>query len=226
MNRIILLIFSCIIAFGASAQLTNERFGKSKISNDLTELIGDTKIYPCTDPEFDWQQYDEKTGKALVTKNGLELESKKDDVYCMSFCELPIDMRGDDFSVKYLILPDKISDDKPFGVVYDVESDSNYRMLLIMKKSFQLINVSDGKMSVVKKGIYKTPNKFGVIFLEMSRKKDKLRFYINGLEMLKIKSPEMSNPNFGFIVAPKTRICGLAIGFDKSAPDLDEEGDI
>ncbi|MBD5255391.1 MAG: hypothetical protein HDS53_04885 [Barnesiella sp.] len=236
MNKLIfILALSCLIAIDGSAQFSvysgpAQTFIESAIKDiykdQAEEILRTTKTYNCNDPEFDWQQYNDKTGKALVSKNFLELESKKDDLYCMSFCELPIDMRSDDFSVKLMMTPVKFSDNNPIGIVYDVESESNYRMLLLMKKSFQLVNVSDGKMSIVKKGLYKMPDKSKLILLDITRQKGKLIFSINGLEMIRTSSPEMKNPNFGFAVGPKAKLLGFGIGYEKVSPDLDEEGQL
>lgn len=226
MKKIILgAALAAIVSVSAYAQEEGYPiFHKTPTSITVDDFEG-IELTTCADPTFDWQQYDEKTGKALVTGKGLELESKKDGVYCMSFCELPISVKDDNFVVRFVMTPNEISDDKPFGVVYDVENEDNYRMLLIMKKSFQMLSVKDSKYSVVKKGIYKLKHKSKKLEIEMMRLKDHLYFYVDGLEILKSKCPEMENPNFGFVVSPKVKIVCNGIGFIKETPEDEEETD-
>lgn len=225
MRKIIFAIAMCMIATAIEAQDEGYAiFHKSpmNITVDDFEVI---ELTGCNDPTYDWQQYDEKTGKALVTKKGLELESKKDDVYSMTFCELPISVKDDNYVVRFEMTPNEISDDKPFGVVYDVEDENNYRMLLIMKKSFRLMSVKDGKISVVKKGLYKLKDKSKKLDVNMLKLKDHLYFFVDGLEIYKSKCPEMENPNFGFVVSPKVKMVCNNIGFIKETPDDEEETD-
>lgn len=223
MKKILTLAALFAVALTSNAQKLSAEV--SKAVEKLERQIEKIELTPCTDPEYDWNQYDEKTGKAIMGKKTLLLESKKDDVYCITFSELPISMKDDDFLVRLVMEPDEISDDEPFGIVYDVEDETNYRMLLAFKKSFQLVNVKDGKQSVVKKGIYKLKTKSKDVELDVARMKNKLYFFINGMEFLSIKSPEMENPMFGFVVSPKTKMECKSIGFWKQNPNNDENED-
>lgn len=217
MKKIILFAAVIILAVNGFAQSLEDDRAQSEKFNDYN-VIQEIELISCADPEYDWSQYDEKTGKALVTKKGLELESKANGFYCMSFCELPIAMQFDNFAVRFIMTPKEISDAKPFGIVYDVENEANYRMLLVMKKSFQVITVTDGKSAIVKKGVYKANNKSKQTEIDLVRQNDKLYFFINGLELLKLSSPKMENPTFGFVVAPKTKLSCNAIGYKKDTP--------
>lgn len=226
MNKFIVsTALAAIVSVGAYAQEEGYPiFHKTPMSITIDDFEG-IELTTCSDPTLDWQQYDEKTGRALVTNKGLELESKKDGLYCISFCELPISVKNDNFVVRFEMTPNEISDDKPFGVVYDVENEDNYRMLLIMKKSFQLLSIKDSKYSVVKKGLYKLKHKSKKLDIEMLRVKGHLYFYVDGLEIYKSKAPEMENPNFGFVVSPKAKMLCNGIGFIKESIDYEEETD-
>lgn len=194
-------------------------------ANGAQEFDNNFKVFSCTDPELDWQQYDEKTGKALVTKKGLELESKKEDYYCLTFAELPINVEDDNFTVGFQMIPGDISDDKPFGIVFNYGDESDYYMLLILKNSLKVMNVKDGKMSVVKKGIYKRKNKSKMMTVTMTRDYNKLAFAIDGLEMMKIKCPKLEYPNFGFAVAPKAKMICINIAYQIEERKDTEESD-
>lgn len=214
---------ACMWCFGQSLDSNLEYDGGGSERLATIDAIENIELISCSDPEWDWSQYDEKVGKALVTKKGLELESKKDE-YCLTYCELPIGMADDNFAVRFLMSPSEISDDKPFGIVYDVENESNYRMLLVMKKSFQVLTVKSGEIAVAKKGVYKSKSKSKQTEIDLVREKGKIYFFINGLELLKMNSPKMGNPIFGFVVAPKSKMICESFGFRKYTPqDGNEE---
>lgn len=225
MKKIFVLAIAAIAGmecFGQSLDSNLDYNGNESGRLATTDAIEKIDLVSCTDPEWDWSQYDEKTGKALVTKKGLELESKKD-AYCLTYCELPIGMTDDNFAVRFVMSPSEISDDKPFGIVYDVENESNYRMLLVMKKSFQVLTVKGGEAAVAKKGVYKSKNKSKQTEIDLVREKDKIYFFINGLELLKMSSPKMENPMFGFVVAPKAKMICESFGFKRHTPQTEDE---
>lgn len=220
MKKLIMLAIALASVTAVNAQKISANV--SKATERIEKLLEKIELTPCIDPEYDWQQYDEKNGKAKMEKKFLLLESKKDDAFCGTFCELPIAMKHDDFIVR-LQMAAKISDDKGVGIIFDVEDDANYRMLLLMKKSYQLINIKDGKQLVAKKGVFKIKTN-EIVDLAISRYKEKLHFLLNGQEFFVTKSPEMENPTFGFVAPPKTKIACMGIGYWKENPaDTEEE---
>lgn len=187
------------------------------MSFDVREL----EFTPVSDPELDWSQYEEKQIKAVLGKKGLELESKEDGMACISVCELPINMQSEDFVVALKMTPESVDDKKPFGIVYDYKNDANYKMLLILKKGFQLIECEKGECSVIKKGMYKGKDK--EFILSITRNKNKLYFGINGINLTSQLNSNLEYPVFGFVIASKGKLIGKSLAFKKISPKETEE---
>ncbi len=191
--------------------------------NDI-KTIESVELIDCSDPEFDWSQFDEKYGKALVTKKGFELESRKNDMYCITYFEAEkLNLESDDFIIRFIMTPKKISNDKPFGIIYDVENEKNYKALLLFEKNFQRIKVYDGQFAIEKKDIYKRLSKQKSIEVDLVMERGKLHCIINKLELDIIKNKKLTNPQFGFIVGPNCEMLCEKIGFKKfTRPEEDE----
>jgi len=182
---------------------------QSITSFDVSEM----EYIPVSDPDFDWSQFEEKTIKAIIGKKGLELESRVNDVPCLSVCELPINVKSDDFIVSLKMIPQSVDDSKPFGIVYDYKNDANYKMLVIKKKGFQLIETEKGVPSIVKKGLYKGKGKEFTI--SITRNKNKLFFGINGINLTSQLNAQLENPVFGFVITSKGKLVGKSIAYKK-----------
>lgn len=211
MNRITILLIA-VLFFGYS-NVTAQNI----MNYDVREL----EYTPVSDPEFDWSQYEEKQIKAVLGKKGLELESKAEGMPCLSVCELPINMKSEDFVVALKMSPESVDDKKPFGIVYDYKNDANYKMLLILKKGFQLLECEKGEISVVKKGMYKGKDK--EFTLSITRNKNKLYFGINGINLTSQLNSNLEYPVFGFVIASKGKLIGKSLAFKKISPKETEE---
>ena len=189
--------------------------------NIMNYNVQELEFTPAADPELDWSQFDEKQIKAILGKKGLVLESKVEEMPCLSVCELPINMKTDDFIVALKMLPESVDDDKPFGIVYDYRNDANYKMLLILKKSFQLVECDKGETSVVKKGMYKGKDK--EFTLSLTRNKNKLYFGINGIDLTSQLNSNLEYPSFGFVIASKGKLTGKSLAYKRISPKEVEE---
>jgi len=183
--------------------------------------VAELEYIPASDPELDWSQFEEKQTKAVLGKKGLELESKSNDVACASVCELPINMASDDFIVALKMVPESVDDKKPFGIVYDYKNDANYKMLLVLKKGFQIIECEKGDCFVVKKGLYKGKGKEFTI--SITRNKNKLHFGINGINLTAQLNSKLEYPVFGFVIASKGKLVGKSLAYKKISPKDKEE---
>jgi len=211
MKNLILLIAVCLGIAG------NVATAQDITSHDVLDL----EFTPVSDPDFDWFQFEEKQAKAVIGKNGLELESKEDDVPCISVCELPINMESDDFLVALKMIPGSIDDKKPFGVVYDYKNDANFKMLLILKKGYQIVECEDGNRAVVKKGLYKGKDKEFII--SIMRNKNKVHFGINNINLTTQLNANLKYPTFGFVITTKGKLIGKSIAYKKVTPKDHEE---
>lgn len=185
--------------------------------------LPEIEMISMADPEYEWMQYDEKEGKALLKKDGIELESKKDGSYAATYCELSMNMNETDFVVSFNMKPESVDDNKAFGIVYDVENDMTYKAVVLTKKGYQILSVKDGKVSVLRKGMYKAKSKD--FNLSMLMQKRKLTFFINGLPLATIKNAEIKNPQFGFVTSNKGKLLCKSFGYKLFYRETDEETD-
>lgn len=199
-------------------------FGHTYISaqNIMNYDVRELEYTPVSDIKLDWSQYKEKQIKAVLGKKGLELESKTVGIPCISVCELPINMKSEDFIVALKMSPEAVDDKKPFGIIYDYKDDANYKMLLILKKGFQLIECEKRELSVIKKGLYKGKDK--EFTLSITRNKNKLHFGINGINLISQLNSNLEYPVFGFVIASKGKLIGKSLAFKKTSPKETEEG--
>lgn len=211
MNKILTILLA-ILCLGYS-----HTTAQNIMSYDIKEL----EFTPVSDPEFDWSQYQEKQIKAILGKKGLELESKEDGKTCISVCELPINMQTEDFIVALKMTPETVDDKKPFGIVYDYKNDANYKMLLILKKGYQLVDCEKGELSIIKKGLYKGKDK--EFTLSITRNKNKLLFGINGINLTSQLNSNLEYPVFGFVIASKGKLTGTSLAYKKISPKETEE---
>lgn len=223
LKEINLLIFAAA-AFAVSLPATADDDTVSRQSLTDIETLQEIELLPCNDPVLDWSQFKEKTISSRVTNKGLEIISKDDSKYSMSFCEIScIGIEHDDFAVRFRMIPTAFSDEKPFGIVYDVENEDNYRMLLIFKNQYQRAIVKDGKITVEKKDLFKKTKNSKDIEIALVRQQGRLYFFINSLELKNTKSPDMENATFGFIVGPKNKLTCTHFGYRNYPPLSNDE---
>lgn len=223
MKKIFITFITAFVWSGCFAQ-----FAKSleNTTGDKTSSVGDgeeLEFISMTDPEFEWMQYDEKNSKAILKKDCIELESKKNDVNAVTYCEFPINTEANDFVVSFNMKPDALDDDKPFGIVYDVENDNTYKAIILKKKAYQIISVNDGNISVLRKGLFKAKSKEFNITMQMKYKK--LTFYVNGLPMTTIKNSVVKNPIFGFLTMNKGKLTCKSFAYKVINRVTEDEGD-
>jgi len=163
-----------------------------------------------TDPTLEWSQYDEKESKCILKSDGLQLESKKDNIAAITTCELPINI-NDDFRVDLKMKPQDLNEKHPCGVILDFENDNNYLMLLLEKKNFRLVRCSDGKQSVIQKGMYKFKGK--EIEVTIERRGDIISFSINELPVVSRKNLKLEYPGFGFVIGNKGKLVCLGVSY-------------
>ncbi len=183
--------------------------------------VNDLEYAPVSAPDFDWFQFEEKQAKAIIGKKGLELESKVDGMPCFSVCELPINMESEDFLVALKMVPGSVDDKKPFGMVYDYQNDANFKMLLILKKGYQIVECEKGNRAVVKKGLYKGKDKEFTV--SIIRDQNKVHFGINGLNLTTMLNANLKYPVFGFVISTKGKLLGKSIAYKKVAAKEHEE---
>lgn len=222
MKKIFLaFLFAFVWSWSFALQAKSNGNNGSEIA--LADESVEIEFISMTDPEYEWMQYEEKNGKAILKKDCIELESKKDNFHSVTYCEFPMNTENNDFVISFNMKPDALDDNKPFGVVYDVENDKTFKAIILMKKAYQIIELNDGKISVLRKGLYKAKSKDFNITMQMKYKK--LTFYVNGLPMTTIKNAVVKNPIFGFLTMNKGKLTCKSFGYKVTNRVTDEEGD-
>jgi len=208
----ILLVFLFVVCGRVSAQETA----------DISKYdVADLEFRSVCDTEYEWSQFDEKKSKAIIEKERLTIESKDDGQISYSVCEVPVNMRSDDFLVALKMSPESIDDKKPFGLIYDFKNDANFKAIVFLKKSFQIIECTDNEKYVVKKGLYKGKGKDFII--SIMRKNNKLTFTLNDMYLTSQSNSELNYPVFGFVILNKGKLYGKEIALKKvHAKDSEE----
>lgn len=157
--------------------------------------------FQLTDTQFEWSQYEDKTGKSLLKDTCLELQSKHDDGITMSVVELPIATQSDTYSFGATFQNFKVDDNKNLGLIFDYQDSRNYKGLAVDKKNYKYFTCSDGEISVVKRGLVKHDR--NALRLKLKYDGGRLYFTINNLEITKINNVNIERPIFGVFAAAK-----------------------
>ncbi len=231
-----IVFFTLTLPFVAKAQ-----------SYDLDDFVSDnivmTKVVDMYNAEFQWDEFKEKTGKAIIKNDYIELEAKKEAV--TSCTELPINMKDDIFVVRLYMIPDKIDNNGYVGIVFDKTDSENYKMFTISKKSYEISYVKDGKKVPKHRGLYKSfpynpeldngdidnkntsggvnerkqtiqlPKTKDILVFKIGHRGNTVTFSVNGLELYKIKNINLDTPSFGYIASEGHKLRGYGLIFTK-----------
>lgn len=191
---------------GLSAEASGDYSGEGS-GNNSGDGSQEMKITPVDDPAYEWSQFENKNGKALMKQGALILESKDDKENAASVVELDQDPASNfGFGVVMSAKPEENSE---VGLVFDYKDNRNYKAILFSKKSFEYVTVSGGELSVVKQGLVK-PGK-EIVLIQMRRNGDKVDVYLNGMEVTTLKRVDIETTNFGVVVNGKNK--ALVRGF-------------
>lgn len=193
--------------FKGFTQSLQEKFGQKETTQqgddaaDFPETANATFV-SVDDPAYEWSQYEEKDGSAMVSKNGwLELVSKTENHSSATVTELEVTPEAD--LTVTLMLMAKAEEGKYAGMVFDYSSNRNYKAFLVSKKSFQYVTIDEGEISVVKQGLAK-PGKI-ISKITFVKQGDKISVSVNDLDTTILKNVNLSNMNFGAIVTGKCK---------------------
>lgn len=193
------------------------------------------KAAAVDDPLYEWMQYDEKEARCMLTKeNILELDNRDPQSgAALTYTELPINMKDDEFRVNMVLAPVKISADHKVGVVFDFEDDRNLRYIVLDDKQFYIYSIRNGERALIKKGLYKISpfsssfiqsdlnvkgNKDNIM-ISLEKKNGKLTFMVNDLPMGTLKNIELNHPAFGFTAIGKTKLKVYGLEYAKESPE-------
>lgn len=231
-TRLLIPALLFAIPFCANAQSSDD-----DETNSNHNMI--TKVVDMYNTEFQWDEFKEKTGKAIVRGNYIELEAKKGAV---STCtELPINMEKDIFTVRLYMEADQLDNEGYVGFVFDKDDADNYKMFTLTKKSYEVSYVKDGKTTPKHKGMYKffpykpdldkdenisrfsngnapaiqLPGSKKILVLKISRRGNALSFNINGIDLYNIKNIGLNSPVFGYVASEGHRLRGYGLIFSR-----------
>lgn len=158
-------------------------------------------LYSVSDSRYEWTQGEGKEYKVLLKDKGMEIESKSNEISAFSTVEIPFDVENESFTFGVNFLGAKPDDEKRIGLMFDFADNRNYRAITIGKKMFSYIVCREGQISIVKTGLIK-PNK---IFanLRIERKGDKMKFFLNDIEVTTMNKVKLENAVFGAMVVGK-----------------------
>lgn len=187
-------LFITILA--ATFSLAQESFAQNVIVENF-----DDKIH------FDWQEYADKSGSALIKVGVLELTCKEDEKAKTVECELPLRIEGD-FKISATIRCPEINDSNYFGIIIDKDENLNKCLFLLKESQFKCclynsnkpIEFSDTRPVKLKGGRNQT------VDIVLERKGGKYIFSMNNMEIYKW-SRDIKSADFGFYTENKSTIC-------------------
>lgn len=191
---------------GLSAESSGDYSGEGS-GNNSGDGLQEMKIIPVDDPAYEWSQFEDKKGKAIMKQGMLLIESKDDKGSVASMVELDQDPTAN--FVFLVALSAKPEENAEVGVVFDYKDNRNFKALLFSKKNFVYETVNGGEVSIVKQGFVKPGKEISVI--QMDRNGDKVDVYLNGMDVTTLKRVDFETTNFGVIVGGKYKV--LVRGF-------------
>lgn len=187
---------------GLSAEASGDYSGDGSgdgSSSDSGDGSQELKITPVDDPAYEWSQFDDKKGKAIMKQGMLLIESKDDKGSVASVVELDQDPAAN-FAF-LVVLSAKPEENAEVGVVFDYKDNRNFKAILFSKKNFVYETVNGGEVSIVKQGFVKPGKEISVI--QMDRNGDKVDVYLNGMDVTTLKRVDIETTNFGVVVTGK-----------------------
>lgn len=156
------------------------------------------------DPAYEWNQFDSKISKAIMTDKGLVLESKLPNRIVATTTELPFNPEDPTFEFGLSFVNLKPQEYKYIGFVFNYESDRKYEGVLISKRHYKFFIVENGEMSISKQGFAKT-GKF-ILNILMKCEHNRAEFYVNGVEIKTLKQFNLINSNVGLAILGKMSV--------------------
>lgn len=205
--------------------LTQSMLAQEIVGSDLKVNL---KTVSFDNPEYQWSEYDEKRSSALIKDDCLLINAKKENA--VSYVDLPIDVSETNFVVNLFFTPDKLGNN-PCGIVFNVEDNQNFNMIILEKKQFSVATMKDGKVSINRKGIYKLSKGMAdlnglkapyikkakdVIVISLQHKGQSLGIELNGMDLASVRKIDLEFPVFGFIAfkGNKVKAYGLSYGIE------------
>lgn len=167
------------------------------------------------DSQYEWSQFDNKNASAIMNEYGLLLKSKNNNSSSISIIELPIDVENDNFTYGVYAMWLSKNKEGGIGLVFDYEDNHNYKAIIINQKNYDYVNVKNNDIHVVKSGLVKISSKEknkgfngnkGLLYLEIKKEGDVIKFFINDVEFGKFKNVKINNNNFGIITVGKQEL--------------------
>ena len=155
------------------------------------------------DPAYEWSQFDNKFGKVVMTHEGLLIDSKSKNSAIITTAEFPLNPEDGAFEYGLFFTKTTAENGKYIGIVFDYESNKNYKAIVFSKKDYIFYEVEKGEQSVIKQGLVKPGKLITSLFIKYEG--SKLEVLLNGLEVTTINRVSISSSQLGIIVSGKTK---------------------
>lgn len=186
-------------ARGLKSGIAVEQPGMDKYEKSMGN--GNNQAILTTDPQFEWSQFKDKKGSAIISDKGLVLECKSAEHYVVSITEMYFNTETDNFGFSARFFGPKLSDTTKIGIVFDYFDSRNYKAITISKDQYTYFIVKDGMSSTVKTGLVKY---FGTAYhLLMKKEADRIIFSLNGIEFAKLTRINIESPYMGVMLEGK-----------------------
>lgn len=173
--------------------------GELSAQNVIVENFDD-KIH------FDWQEFSDKSGSALIKNGALELTCNEEEKVKTVQCELPLRIEGD-FKISATIQCPVINDKNFFGILFDKDENLNKCLFLLKEAQFKCCIYNDNKPIEFSdtRPIKLNGGKNLTVNIVLERKGGKYVFSMNNMEIYKW-SRDIKSTDFGFYTENKSSI--------------------
>lgn len=221
---IILLLISLSFVFNIDCQtLFAQTVTEAMLSDKYDGEVDEDGIQwiSMSDPQYEWDQVDDKKIKIELTEEGMKFNCKDESLTALSTIELPIDEERDHFTFGFKFKGIKLDDKRFVGLVFNYEDNLNYQGLGLYKKQCSYFKMKDGKLSTIKTGLIKYKN--NSFTLLMTRNTKGVSFKFNDLDdICHLKSIKIDSPYFGIFMSGKSSMTVPAFTFSVERQDDSE----
>lgn len=155
---------------------------------------------------FDWQEYADKYGSALIKNGVLELACNEDEKAKTVECELPLRIEGD-FKITATIRCPVLNDKNFFGIIIDKDENLNKCLFLLRESEFMCCVYNRHKPSEFSdsRPVKLKGSRDRTVEIVLERKGGKYIFSMNNMEIYKW-ARSMKSADFGFYTENKSKI--------------------
>jgi hypothetical protein len=144
--------------------------------------------------------YESEEGMSVINKGVLKLKSKEEAAFFETHCYAPLDIQKP-FEIIANVKIDELDDDKLCGLVFNYRDNGNFYCFAFNDQIIKFIRFVDNEnVGSVRRSVKWTKTKRIEQEWKLVSDGDTLSFFVNGMEILKVKYMPLTYSGVGFYV--------------------------